>query len=73
LEPIVAEVIGREQAALRQRLDYAAQIADENPTAAQGIWRSVIELYGDKSWAGDFIAAAQARLDAQAASTGEDN
>jgi serine/threonine-protein kinase len=73
LEPIVDEVIRREQAAVRQRLEYAEQIADENPSAAQGIWRSVIELYGNKSWAGDFIADAQARLDAQAASTSEDN
>lgn len=73
LEPIVAEVMRREQAALRQRLEQADQIADDDPAAAQGMWRGAIELYRDKPWAGELVAAAQARLDAQAASSGEGN
>ena len=49
---------------VESRIARAAEIAAENPTLARRIYRGVIELYGEKPWAADLVAQAQAALDA---------
>jgi eukaryotic-like serine/threonine-protein kinase len=54
---------------VESRMARAAEVAAENPTLARRIYLGVIELYGEKPWAADLVAKAQAALNATAEPT----
>jgi serine/threonine protein kinase len=63
LTPQVEKQIHEEQAELQRQLDRAAAVAQDDPRAAQQIWRGIVTLYADKRWASELVAAAQAKLE----------
>lgn len=44
------------------RMEYANSIESDSPDRATRIYRGIIELFGDKTWAGDQVSAAHQRL-----------
>jgi serine/threonine-protein kinase len=51
------------QAAIARSMRQAETLRDEQPEAAQGIWRSIVTLYHDKPWAVDLVRKAEAELE----------
>ena len=51
-----------EVAALRSRMEAITQIQSESPEQARVMYRSLIELYQDRSWAEPFVSRAKAAL-----------
>lgn len=47
---------------LAERLDRADELRADNPKQAQEMWRAIIQLYGDKPWAGEAVERARERL-----------
>lgn len=56
-------------AAIRERLDHAAQESQSNPDLARSIREGIIELYGDKPWAASLVAEAREVLSQPPSST----
>ena len=51
LRPEVERLIDDQQAAIREQLARAEELASTDRSEAEKIWRGLITLYGDKSWA----------------------
>ncbi len=49
-------------AELEERLEHANDIRAANPAGARAIWRGLVELYQEKEWAAEVVAAARAEL-----------
>ena len=64
LKPEVDRMIREQQDAVRRQLSRADELAAEDPDAARRIWRGVITLYGDKSWARELVDESRERLSA---------
>lgn len=50
-------------AMLRSRIDKANELKSTDLTAAQEIWREIVDQYADKRWADEAVAAARRSLD----------
>jgi hypothetical protein len=48
---------------IEQQLAAARAVADTNPAQASRIYRALIQLYADKSWARDAVRTAQRELE----------
>jgi hypothetical protein len=62
LQPEVEQFTEQQQTAVRRQMQRAEQLAATNLPAAQKIWQGIITLYGDKSWAKEWVGKAQAHL-----------
>lgn len=62
LQPRVEASAAEHRAAIDKHMARANKYADTNPAEARAIWRAVIELYGDKTWATAPVAEAKSRL-----------
>jgi hypothetical protein len=62
LAPIASRLIEEQQALASRQLERAEQLAGSNPEAARRIWRGLVTLYRDKSWARELVATAEQRL-----------
>ena len=58
----VAKMTAEQRSLIERQLERANQLAASNQTGAETIWKSIIELYGEKSWAADLVAQARERL-----------
>jgi serine/threonine protein kinase len=65
LADIAERRVKAELALLARRMEHAASVRAEDLQAAEGIWRGVIELYGDKPWAAEIVAQARRELEAE--------
>jgi serine/threonine-protein kinase len=62
LRPEVEKLTSEQQAAVREQLDRAQQLAATDRPAAKKIWQGIITLYGDKNWANELVEQARANL-----------
>jgi tRNA A-37 threonylcarbamoyl transferase component Bud32/TolA-binding protein len=62
LEQDLAETSKLHLAELNRRLEQAEDIAVDDRTAAEAIWRGIILLYADKPWAREAVETARQRL-----------
>jgi eukaryotic-like serine/threonine-protein kinase len=65
LEPLqdnLAKTLPQHKKAVDQHLQRADKLRGPAPEEAKRIWRSIITLYGDKSWAAEQVAKAKAAL-----------
>lgn len=62
LRPRVEASAASHRIAIDEHMARADQLAESDPAEARAIWRSVIELYQDKSWARRQVAEAESRL-----------
>jgi serine/threonine-protein kinase len=65
LEPLqenLANSLPQYKQAVEQHLQRAEKLRSTAPAEAKSIWRSIIKLYGDKSWAAEQVAKAKAGL-----------
>ena len=62
LRPEVEKLISEEQAAIREQLQRAEQLAATDRPAANKIQQGIITLYGNKSWAKELIEQARTNL-----------
>src|SRR5262249_20528123 len=69
LRPAVKTAIQAQQAALHDQLARADRLVKSNRDAAQQIWRGIVTLYGQKSWAKPQVDEAESRLRGQPART----
>jgi serine/threonine-protein kinase len=53
---------GAYQAVLQDRLEQAQLLAGEDPARARAMWHAMIELYAEKPWAAEMVAAARRAL-----------
>ena len=59
IEKEIESAIEAQRIELRRQLDRAAELSTSDPEGAQRIWRGIIELYGDKSWAKQWVDEAR--------------
>jgi serine/threonine protein kinase len=62
LKASIATLNGEQRASLRQQLERANELAEEDRAAAERIWRGIVTLYRDKAWAKDLVEQAEAKL-----------
>lgn len=65
LDQMQADLAGKaelQQEVASQRLAHANELLESDPAAAAAIYRGIIELYGEKPWSSELIAAARAQL-----------
>ena len=65
LEPLqenLAKSLPQYKQAVEQHLQRAEKLRSTAPAEAKTIWRNIIKLYGDKSWAAEQVAKAKATL-----------
>jgi serine/threonine-protein kinase len=62
LRPAVEKFATEQKAALHHQLARAEKLAAIDRTAAEKIWRGIVMLYGDKRWAKELVAEAEAKL-----------
>jgi hypothetical protein len=62
LKETVATLNAEQRMALRRQLDRAGLLAGKDRAAADKIWSDIVTLYGDKAWAADLVAQAEAKL-----------
>lgn len=62
IETKIESVLEAQRIELRRQLDRAAALSTSDPEGAERIWRGIIELYGDKSWAKSWVDEARESL-----------
>jgi hypothetical protein len=62
LKESIATQNAEQRVALRQQLERASKLSEKDRPAAEQIWRGIVTLYGEKSWAKDLVAQAEADL-----------
>jgi serine/threonine-protein kinase len=62
LEKIAEQTAAEHRQTLRQRLDAADALRDDDPNTAREIWQGLVSLYQDQPWAAEAVAEAQKRL-----------
>jgi serine/threonine-protein kinase len=67
LEKQNADRVADDRRIIESRLARAAELATDNPAAAGRIYRGIVSVYGEKSWANDLVAQAEAGLNQIAA------
>jgi hypothetical protein len=63
LEPEVERLKAEQQKAVRQQLGRARELAASDRQAAEAIWRGIVTLYGNKTWAAELVEEAEAELE----------
>ena len=56
----MADLAARERADLLEKLRLAEELAVEEPQQAREIYRAIVILYHDQSWANEIVEKAQA-------------
>jgi len=62
LEKQNADRVADDRRIIEGRLTRAAELSADNPAAAGRIYRGIVSVYGEKTWANDLIAQAEAGL-----------
>ena len=58
----MAQQAAERLASIDEKLQQAKELQATDPAKARAIWRGIIELYGDKPWAAERVAAAKQSL-----------